>query len=491
MNEEKKTPSKEERLAASKDMAPVDDSVELDIPVEELWECFSQAHLWPRWNRCFFSVRTKELELGKQLVWTFEPIRRYYLYKMPAAAKIVELEDGRKVTWEVTILPGFYARHTYYMEDLGNGRSRFGSWEKAMGPSFRLMKRFWVAHFWFVNRESLAGAKRLEQHYRRAGTIDPETLPPRTYGWFVLTTVLFLLLIAAAVLGGMFYTEYVRLTSQELAPGVTALYGGGGNSLLVEGEDESLLIDSKFPPGSDFLRHWIEEESENPVRHVVNTHYHYDHIQGNPLYPDATFYAAEPMPSLVRLRDPRWWSSNRDAVPSGDGLISGNRSVFVGDREIVLYSSAAAHTHGDLWAYLPSDEIVVTGDLFFNDYYPFIDLGEGGASLKGWIETIRAIAARHPDARYLPGHGPVAGAEELLGFADYLEHLYSSVEEGIERGMSEQEVVSSVDMSGRNRDFLFSIHNGEFFWFTAKSNLKWAYRHVESSRDEQRSTNLH
>jgi hypothetical protein len=69
-------------------------------------------------------------------------------------------------------LPGMYARHTYFLEDLGSGRTRFGSWEKAMGPGFRLMQGFWTAHFTFVNHESLAGVERLERTYQRYGSID-------------------------------------------------------------------------------------------------------------------------------------------------------------------------------------------------------------------------------------------------------------------------------------------------------------------------------
>jgi hypothetical protein len=166
----------EQLLAESNDMTPVEGSVEVGIPVATLWECFTAAHLWPRWNKCFFWARNRDLVLGAQLIWCFQPIKWWYLYKMPAMAKIVEVEAQRKVTWEVTILPGFYARHAYFMEDLGNGRSRFGSWEKARGWSFRLMKWFWVPHFVFVKDSSLEGASFLEQVYRRSGKLTEESL---------------------------------------------------------------------------------------------------------------------------------------------------------------------------------------------------------------------------------------------------------------------------------------------------------------------------
>ena len=92
-----------------------------------------------------------------------EPIRKRYLYKMPAIAKIVEVEPQRKVTWEVTAFPGMYARHTYHMEDLGNGRTRFGSWEQGMGPGFNKLAGCWIPHFTFVKDRSLDGVRYLEK----------------------------------------------------------------------------------------------------------------------------------------------------------------------------------------------------------------------------------------------------------------------------------------------------------------------------------------
>lgn len=176
--------SKEKILAESHDMTPVAGTVEVDIPIKELWESFTHANWWARWNKCFFWALNKDLVLGKQLIWCFQPIRWWYLYKMPAIAKIVEVEKEKKVTWEVSALPGFYARHTYHMEDLGNGRSRFGSWEKATGWSFRLMKWFWVAHFTFVKDLSLEGAKHLEDVYSKEKKIDSTTLKPKRYWLF-------------------------------------------------------------------------------------------------------------------------------------------------------------------------------------------------------------------------------------------------------------------------------------------------------------------
>jgi hypothetical protein len=166
-----------ERLVASHEMEPVQGTVELGVPADALWQAFSRPDWWPRWMRSFFWVHNRSLDVGNQLVWAFQPIKPQYLYKLPAIAKIVEVEPGRRATWEVTAFPGMFARHTYSIEDRGDGRSAFSSWEQAMGPGFRLTRAFWVAHFRFVRDTSLEGAQRLEQIYADKGRLDDSTLP--------------------------------------------------------------------------------------------------------------------------------------------------------------------------------------------------------------------------------------------------------------------------------------------------------------------------
>jgi len=142
---------------------PVEGSIELDIPVERLWQIFRHVRLWARWNRSIWmaGVTGGQLAEGEQLVWAFQPIRPEYLYKLPVTARLVDMVPERRLTWQVTILPGMHARHTYWMEPISEARCRFGSWEVAEGPLYRLLRPFWLAPFRFVRDESLAGARHL------------------------------------------------------------------------------------------------------------------------------------------------------------------------------------------------------------------------------------------------------------------------------------------------------------------------------------------
>jgi hypothetical protein len=139
---------------------PIEGTAEVALPVERMWEAFADVPGWRDWNPCMAWARVGggELKEGATLYWAFRPIRRRYLYRMPAVAKIVECEPERKVTWEARG-PGFHALHSYLFEPLGPDSSSFGSWEIAGGASYRLMRRFWLAHFRFVRDQSLVGAR--------------------------------------------------------------------------------------------------------------------------------------------------------------------------------------------------------------------------------------------------------------------------------------------------------------------------------------------
>ena len=142
---------------------PVQGSVDVDLPVEILWQRFCDVERWGEWNRCFQRAWVRggaPLQAGSELVLVFRPIKPWLGYRLPGPVQVVEVEPERRVTWEANTM-GFHARHSYLFEKLDERRCRFGSFEVAEGPAFRATRAFWVAHFDFVCRESLAGARSL------------------------------------------------------------------------------------------------------------------------------------------------------------------------------------------------------------------------------------------------------------------------------------------------------------------------------------------
>jgi glyoxylase-like metal-dependent hydrolase (beta-lactamase superfamily II) len=392
----------------------------------------------------------------------FEPIRPWYLYLFPATAKIIEVEPNRKVTWEVTALPGFYARHTYTITDLGDGRSRFSSWEQATGPTYRATRSFWIAHFEFVKNRSLQGARLLEAAYRVHGALGPADVPKRRGSLRSLMDLL----------GAL---EPLRMQPIALGDGLWAVLGGGGNSIVVKSDDEALVIDPKMPPFALLFRWWIKFKVRVPVTKVIDTHHHFDHTFGNPQFPDATFVADARVPDLMRQRDGSFWRSHPRSVPAEPNLVAEDTSSEFGTASLRIHPLPRAHTAGDVWIELTKDgrDYAVTGDIGCFGHYPFFDRGEGGADLAGWARAAREIAAACPGATVVPGHGPLGTGDDLRRLAVYIEFLQRSVTGSVADGLDESGTVRNVDLSSWRLGALPVFHYGETL-LTARVNVRRA-----------------
>ena len=277
-----------------------------------------------------------------------------------------------------------------------------------------------------------------------------------------------------------FHRSFVRMTVRQLRPDIFLAMGGGGNTLVVTGRHGAVVVDTKFGPGAAALDRWLRRSLRRPVTAVVNTHFHYDHTQGNVRYPEAEIWAHAAVPALMRQRDGEWWRDRVDAVPTRLVGDDGGELDDIGTR-LILGHPGVAHTRGDLYVHVPSSDIVATGDLLFHTYYPFLDTGPGGAAIPAWVRAVRGLAKAHPDALFVPGHGPPAAAGDLLRYADYLERLHTAVAEAHARGMSRARAVRAVDMRERRLSILPSFHKNRLSWATPRNNVRWAYDLVSAA----------
>jgi glyoxylase-like metal-dependent hydrolase (beta-lactamase superfamily II) len=298
-----------------------------------------------------------------------------------------------------------------------------------------------------------------------------------------------LAIVAIAAAAGYLYNNYLRLRPVLLAPGVTAILGGGGNSVVVDGGDAVVVIDPKFGLSAGALRRWVGRNTKGRVAVVVNTHYHYDHSQGNVRYPDARIIAFDSVKGFMLgeandFNDPQWWKARAEFLPN-EAVGSSGTMLDLGGHTLALAHPGPAHTRGDLYLYLPAEDVVVTGDLLFHTYYPFFNGSPAGCSIPGLIGALRRLAVEHPKARFVPGHGPLAGADDLVRFADYLEALQSGVAAALRDGASEAEAVKRV--SGSLAEWgltpLPSLLGFKLLISTAGNNARWAYRILSANRE--------
>lgn len=255
--------------------------------------------------------------------------------------------------------------------------------------------------------------------------------------------------LAASAAYGQEGFEDVEIRSTEVAEGVHALMGRGGNMALSTGEDGPLLVDDQFAPLTPRIVAAVRAIQDGPIRFVVNTHWHGDHTGGNEnLGRRGALIVAH---HRVRQRLARGLESElrgRVIPPAPEtalpALTFGEDLTFHWNGlTIELQHVPSAHTDGDAVVWFREVDVVHAGDVYFNGFYPFIDL-ESGGSLDGILAAVERILARAGDAtRIIPGHGPLSNRAELRAYRDMLVRVRERVAAAVAAGKDADATVAA------------------------------------------------
>ena len=191
--------------------------------------------------------------------------------------------------------------------------------------------------------------------------------------------------------------------------------GDMANAGFVVGSDAVAIIDTlgsvKVGEG---LRNAVRAVTDKPIRFVVNTHMHPDHVFGNAAFkPDApTFVANRKMPRGLSARADRYLAANRAMLgpEAFEGIeivlpsvtVDDHMTLDLGGRALILETQPTAHTDNDLIVTDEDTGTLFLGDLLFSGHVPTID-----GSIRGWLDVIGKLKERKV-ARVVPGHGPHA-----------------------------------------------------------------------------------
>ena len=228
----------------------------------------------------------------------------------------------------------------------------------------------------------------------------------------------------------------VTIKVEQIAPGVAVLFGQGGNIGLSYGEDGNVLIDDQFAPLTPKILAAVATVDPDPVKFLINTHWHGDHTGGNEnLGKIGTVIMAHDN-VRVRMMSPQTRgtrttpASSKIALPVvtyHDGL-----SLHVNGDEIRTVHVHDAHTDGDSFVIWKKANVVHMGDLFFNKVtLPFIDLDSGGSARGLLAAADKVLSMTNAETKYIPGHGPMATRADLVAYRDMLNTVIGSVASGI------------------------------------------------------------
>jgi cyclase len=261
----------------------------------------------------------------------------------------------------------------------------------------------------------------------------------------------------------------VEVKAEKVADGIYMLTGRGGNIGLSVGKSGTYLIDDQYAPLSDKILAAVRAITPDPVRFVVNTHWHGDHTGGNENMGRAGALLVAHENVRRRMSTEQFTAAfNSKTPPSPEGALPvvtfADAITFHwnGD-EIRVYHVPPAHTDGDAVVHFVKANVVHTGDLFFNGGYPFVDVSSGGR-IDGVIAAAERILGGIDDTtRIIPGHGPVGTKADLQAYRNVLKTLRDRIAKLKAEGKGRDEVIAAKPTAEHDASWGTGFMKGDVF----------------------------
>jgi cyclase len=243
----------------------------------------------------------------------------------------------------------------------------------------------------------------------------------------------------------------VEIKTIDLGNKTYRLEGQGGNITVAVGTDGIIMVDGQYAPLHDKIKAAISAISPLPIKYLINTHFHGDHVGGNePFQNDGAVVVAQ---DNIRVRLAAGTTNGITGIktpPAAPGAlpkqtyIGGSTTVEVGGRKAQLTHVNNAHTDGDTWVYFADANVLCTGDTMNNTKrYQTIDFANGG-DIRGMIRaTDTYLKVANDDTKVMTGHGTLAKKSDIAEFNTMLKTARERVETMFNEGKSEADVIAA------------------------------------------------
>lgn len=238
-----------------------------------------------------------------------------------------------------------------------------------------------------------------------------------------------------------------KVTVEAMRGNVSMLSGSGGNIAVLNGPDGKLLVDAGV--GKSPVLAALDTIGKEPIRYLVNTHWHFDHTDGNEWLrgAGATIVAHENTRKRMstKTRVEAWDFTFAPAPPAALPTVTvrDELTLHVNGTAVALKYYGPCHTDTDVRVTFPEADVVHVGDTWWNGHYPFIDYSTGG-SIDGSIRAAETnLDAVGDKTLVIPGHGPAGGRRELTEFRDVLRAARDAVAALKKQGRSADEAVAA------------------------------------------------
>lgn len=213
---------------------------------------------------------------------------------------------------------------------------------------------------------------------------------------------------------------------------------GGGNVAASIGEDGILLVDDMYDFMSVKLEASLKTISSKPVRMVLNTHFHEDHIQGNKILRKSAIIIGHENICNQLIKYYKGNPSELEMMPAL--TFSDSIKLNFNGEEVKVIHFPNSHTDGDAIVYFTKSKVLHLGDMFFFEMFPAV-YPEGGGDIKQLVLSLEKIVLKIPaDARIIPGHGRLATMQDLKNYLMMLKETISIVETKIKEGKTLEQI---------------------------------------------------
>ena len=258
-----------------------------------------------------------------------------------------------------------------------------------------------------------------------------------------------------------------KINILKLRCNISVLEGSGGNITVLTGRDGKLLVDAGIS------RPQVEEAlaclSDEPVKYLINSHWHFDHTDGNEwlhsIGAEITAHdnTRKHLSTTTRVED---WNFTFPPAPTGalpTKLITADETLHFNGTTLALKCYGPSHTDSDIAVEFQEANVIDVADTLWNGHYPFIDYSTGG-SVDGLILAAEANVANADDETIvIPGHGPIGNKSQLIEFRDMLVAIRERVADLKKQGKSLEEAVAAKPTADFDAKWGGFVIDGNFF----------------------------
>jgi glyoxylase-like metal-dependent hydrolase (beta-lactamase superfamily II) len=246
----------------------------------------------------------------------------------------------------------------------------------------------------------------------------------------------------------------IEITTTPVRDGIYMLQGSGGNIGVSIGDDGVIIVDDQFGPLTMKIQAAIAELSDKPVTFVMNSHFHYDHTDGNTNFGRAGAYIVAQDNARKRMESTQVLSGSGrvqeayEAVGLPKITFEEQMRFYLNGNAVDIINTGNGHTDGDAQVFFRESNVIHTGDMFVRYGLPFIDRDNGGTA-DGMIDALMNIASLINESTIIiPGHGQLATRDDLLEFRNMLVVIRGNLVRAKVQGLSVDEMLASEPADG-------------------------------------------